>query len=621
MNATSHDTTNWAALPVLLAGAFMVVLDFFIVNVALPSIATDLGAGDSSLEWIVAGYGLTFAAFLITAGRLGDDLGRRRVYAIGLALFTIASAACGLAPSPTTLIVARIAQGVAGAIVMPQVLAILGVTYRGPDYVRAMSFYGMALGLAAVGGQLVGGALVDADVAGLGWRSCFLINVPIGLIALALAPRLVPESRAERRKRIDVLGAAIVAVGLTAILLPLIEGRELGWPAWTWASLAAAPVLLSAFVLRQRRLADSGGDPLLELALFRERGFSAGIATQLFLATAQASFFVFLAIYLQLGRGLTALEAGLVFTILAVAYVATSGPAPGLTAALRAAGRGGRRSGADAGPGPARPGRVRDRHLRLAAGAGARPDAGGRGHRPLLHAADLDRARQRRAGPGRQRGRRDVHHHAGRLRARRGDHGRDLLRRARDRPCIRVEPDPAGGRCPRASWGWRACFRGIRQMSHKHNKTPIPWLRRHGARPHRHLPGSRRASRRVRLLRPRSRADRAAAHAVAATAGERFRITEMSADDVVELRELTALADELGELTGAASTLVLRPARLSTLLNSVARFVESREQAEWIREEDRQPLALLREMLFPLEQLSAEATRTALSPAEHRSHS
>jgi EmrB/QacA subfamily drug resistance transporter len=331
MNPTSFDTTNWAALPVLLAGAFMVVLDFFIVNVALPSIATDLGAGDSSLEWIVAGYGLTFAAFLITAGRLGDDLGRRRVYAIGLALFTIASAACGLAPSPTTLIIARIAQGVAGAIVMPQVLAILGVTYRGPDYVRAMSFYGMALGLAAVGGQLVGGALVDADVAGLGWRSCFLINVPIGLIALALAPRLVPESRAERRKRIDVLGAAIVAVGLTAILLPLIEGRELGWPAWTLASLAAAPVLLSAFVLRQRRLADSGGDPLLELALFRERGFSAGIATQLFLATAQASFFVFLAIYLQLGRGLTALEAGLVFTILAVAYVATSGPAPGLT--------------------------------------------------------------------------------------------------------------------------------------------------------------------------------------------------------------------------------------------------------------------------------------------------
>ena len=126
-------SADWAPLPVLLAGAFMVVLDFFIVNVALPSIATELGAGDTSLEWIVAGYGLTFAAFLITAGRLGDGLGRRHVYAIGLALFTATSAACGLAPSPTTLVIARVAQGVAGAIVMPQVLAIIGVTYRGPE--------------------------------------------------------------------------------------------------------------------------------------------------------------------------------------------------------------------------------------------------------------------------------------------------------------------------------------------------------------------------------------------------------------------------------------------------------------------------------------------------------
>src|SRR3954471_8241628 len=127
----------WTALPVLLAGAFMVVLDFFIVNVALPSIATELGAGEGSLEWVVAGYGLSFAAFLIVAGRLGDELGRRRVYAVGLGLFVVASAACGLAPSPATLVAARVAQGVAGAVVMPQVLSILGVTYRGPDLARA----------------------------------------------------------------------------------------------------------------------------------------------------------------------------------------------------------------------------------------------------------------------------------------------------------------------------------------------------------------------------------------------------------------------------------------------------------------------------------------------------
>jgi EmrB/QacA subfamily drug resistance transporter len=328
---TSTSPRNpWAALPVLLAGAFMVVLDFFIVNVALPSIATELGAGESSLEWVVAGYGLTFAAFLITAGRLGDGLGRRRVYATGLALFTAASAACGLAPSPTTLVIARVAQGVAGAIVMPQVLAIIGVTYRGAEYVRAVSVYGVVLGLAAVGGQVIGGALVQTDLLGLGWRSCFLINVPVGLAALAVTRRFVPESRTEQRAKLDIAGAVTLAAGLAAILLPLIEGRQLGWPAWTWISLAVSPALIGGFLARQRRLAREGREPLLDLSLFRERAFSAGLVTQLCLACAQASFFVYLALYLQLGRGLGPLEAGLVFTIIAVAYVAVSGPAPQL---------------------------------------------------------------------------------------------------------------------------------------------------------------------------------------------------------------------------------------------------------------------------------------------------
>ena len=322
------ETDRWTALPVLLAGAFIVVLDFFIVNVALPSIAAELGAGESSLEWVVAGYGLTFAAFLITAGRLGDELGRRRVYAAGLAAFTVASLACGLAPSPTTLVVARLVQGVAGAVVMPQVLAIIGVAYRGEDYVRALSIYGMVLGLAAVGGQVIGGALVDSDPLGLGWRWCFLINVPIGLAALAMTRRLVPESRAGRRARLDVAGSAMLAVALAALLLPLIEGRSHGWPLWTWLSLAAAPALLGAFVAHQRRTTD----PLLDLSLFGERSFSAGLFTQLCLASAQAAFFVYLAFYLQLGRGLTPLQSGLVFAVVAVAYVAVSGPAPQLTA-------------------------------------------------------------------------------------------------------------------------------------------------------------------------------------------------------------------------------------------------------------------------------------------------
>jgi EmrB/QacA subfamily drug resistance transporter len=328
----SHILSRWAALPALLAGAFMVVLDFFIVNVALPSIATDLHASESSLEWVVAGYGLAFAAFLITAGRLGDEHGRRRVYAIGLVLFTLASLACGLAPTPTALVVARIVQGLAGGIVMPQVLSIVGVTYRGPDNVRALSIYGVVLGLAAVSGQVIGGALVQTDVLGLGWRDCFLINVPIGLAALALTRRVVPESRAGRRSGVDALGAAMLALGLVAVLLPLIEGRQHGWPAWAWISLGLAPVILGGLGAHLARLRRRGEAALLDLDLFRKPAFSGGLVSQLLLASAQASFFVYLALYLQQGRGLNPLEAGLVFTVLAVAYVVVSGPATKLTA-------------------------------------------------------------------------------------------------------------------------------------------------------------------------------------------------------------------------------------------------------------------------------------------------
>lgn len=310
----------------------MVVLDFFIVNVALPAVATDLRAGEGALEWIVAGYGLAFAAVLIPAGRLGDRLGRRRVYAVGLALFTAASAACGLAPDPATLVAARVMQGLAGGIVMPQVLSIVNVTYRGADNARALSIYGLALGLAAIGGQVVGGALVELDLAGLDWRACFLLNVPIGVVALALTARLVPESRAPSHARLDLPGAGLLAVGLVAVLLPLIEGRQHGWPLWTWLSFAVAVDAFALFVLHQRRVTRRGGDALLDLALFRERSFSAGLLAQFLLASAQASFFVYFALYLQQGRGLAPLEAGLVFSILALAYVAVSGPAPQLVA-------------------------------------------------------------------------------------------------------------------------------------------------------------------------------------------------------------------------------------------------------------------------------------------------
>src|SRR4051794_22990116 len=315
---STNTNTPWNALPVLLAGAFMVVLDFFIVNVALPSIATDLHASASSLIWVVAGYGLSFAALLILSSRLGDRFGRRRVYVFGLAIFTIASLGCGFAPTSATLIGARVVQGAAGALVMPQILTIIGVSFRGEDSARALSIYGMVLGMAAIGGQVIGGALVQSDIGGLGWRACFLINVPVGLVALAAAPRLVPESCASDAARIDLTGAALLASGLAAILLPLVEGQRYGWPVWTWISFVVADVVLAVFVTHQRRLMRRGTPPMLDVGLLRERAFSAGLLAQLTLAFAQAAFFVYLALYLQDGRGLKPLDAGLVFTVVAV---------------------------------------------------------------------------------------------------------------------------------------------------------------------------------------------------------------------------------------------------------------------------------------------------------------
>jgi EmrB/QacA subfamily drug resistance transporter len=318
-------------LPVLMCGTFMIVLDFFIVNVALPSIQSRLHASSAATEWVVAGYGLTFAVFLITAGRLADRFGRRAVFCAGMALFVIASAGCGLAPSAGVLVAARLAQGLGGALISPAVLAIIGVAYPGPARVRAITTYGMVMGLAAAGGQLLGGLAIALDPFGLGWRVVFLVNVPIGVIALAFAPRQITESRAERAVALDLPGMTLVTLALTGLVLPLVEGRQLHWPAWTWASLALVPALLCLLAVRELRTARGGGAPLLDPALFRNRALAAGLATQLAFWCGQASFFLVLALYLQLGLGLTALHAGLIFSVLAISYLAASFRAPALT--------------------------------------------------------------------------------------------------------------------------------------------------------------------------------------------------------------------------------------------------------------------------------------------------
>jgi len=321
---------RWLALPVILAGTFMITLDFFIVNVAVPAMQSDLAATSTSIEWVVAGYGLAFAAGLILGGRLGDHFGRRRMFAAGLEMFTLASLACGLAPSAGMLVGARVLQGVAAALMAPQVLAILGLAYLGADRARAFTAYSLTLGFGGIGGQLIGGALINADIAGLGWRACFLINLPVGIGALLVTRRYVPESRAEGQGRLDLVGAGLITAALVALVLPLVEGRQYGWPAWTWISLGLAAVLLAGFVRWERRVAN----PLVDLALFRERAFTAGMITTLTYFAGLASFFLVLALYLQLGRGLGALESGEIFSLLGIGFLVASIAAQKLAARL-----------------------------------------------------------------------------------------------------------------------------------------------------------------------------------------------------------------------------------------------------------------------------------------------
>jgi EmrB/QacA subfamily drug resistance transporter len=333
--STRQRAATWAPLAIILCGTFVYVLDFFVVNVALPSIQRGLSASPAAIEWVVAGYGLTSAAFLVTGGRLGDHYGRRKLFCLGLAAFTVTSALCAAAPDAGFLVAARLAQGVGAAVMAPNVLSILGTTYTGAARVKAISIYGMVMGVAAVGGQLLGGLLIAANVAGLGWRVLFWVNVPVGIAALVLARRLVPESRAAApgagRGRLDLRGAVLFTAALVAIVLPLLDGREQGWPAWSWASLAAGPVLLAAFAAHLRRTARRGGQPLLDPAIFALRAFRAGLACQVLFWCQQAASYLLLALYLQEGRGLSPIGSGGVFAVLAAGYLATSLRAPALT--------------------------------------------------------------------------------------------------------------------------------------------------------------------------------------------------------------------------------------------------------------------------------------------------
>ncbi len=322
--ADTGGPSHRGTLPVVLAGVFMATLDFFIVNVALPAMQADFSAPSAKIEWIIAAYGLTYSMGLITAGRLGDLWGRRRMLSLGVGFFTATSIACGLAPGVNALILFRVLQGLSAALFAPQVLAILKNTYTGAARARAFNAYAFVMGLASVLGQVIGGLLIRADLFGMGWRSCFLINAPVGLTTLLVIPRWVSESRGATRMRPDLRGMVLVALALVSLVLPLIDGRQAHWPLWSWICLLTTGPLFLGFGRHLKRMRARGEWPLIDPALFRERPFTVGLIVQVVFFMGQAAYFFVFALYTQQGLGLNALQAGLIFLPIGVGYMSTS---------------------------------------------------------------------------------------------------------------------------------------------------------------------------------------------------------------------------------------------------------------------------------------------------------
>jgi EmrB/QacA subfamily drug resistance transporter len=319
----TFDARRWFALPALLTGAFLPVLDFNVVNPALPAIRQNLGATSSEAQFVISAYAATYAVFLITGGRLGDLFGRKRMFLLGVAGFTLASVLCGIAWSPFVLITGRILQGLTATVMAPQVLASIRVLFPSAEQGRALALYGATFGLANICGQVLGGVLVSSQPFGLAWQAIFLINVSIGLAALIGSMLFLGDSRAERAQRLDIGGIVLLSLTLGLLVYPLVEGRESGWPAWMVAMLVASPIALVASIRFEARLSARGGDPLVALSLFRNGGFAIGLVMALFFYTL-SSFYLTFAVYLQSGLHRSPLEAGLATLPFAVGYFASS---------------------------------------------------------------------------------------------------------------------------------------------------------------------------------------------------------------------------------------------------------------------------------------------------------
>ena len=305
---------GWIAFAVILLGAVMSLIDATIVNVALPSIRTSINASEATLSWIISGYALAFGLALIPAGRLGDRFGHKWVFFSGLALFVIASITCGLSQSDGELIVSRVVQGLAGGIYLPAVSAYIQLLFSGRVRGRAFAVFGAVLGVSSAIGPVLGGLLIQTFGNAEGWRWVFFVNLPIGIVALIATAILVPNSpkQASAASGVDLVGLLLLTGALSAILVPLIEGQNQGWPLWTYLSLAGGVVLLVLFALWERGVVARGRTALVPPHLFTHPAFTAGTFLALVYFAAFVSIFFSISLLWQAGLGHTALESGLV---------------------------------------------------------------------------------------------------------------------------------------------------------------------------------------------------------------------------------------------------------------------------------------------------------------------
>jgi EmrB/QacA subfamily drug resistance transporter len=326
---------RWLGLFAILTAMIMNILDSTIVNVAAPSIRRDLGGSYASLQWVVAAYTLALGVGLFTGGRLGDLYGRKRMFMIGAAGFVTASMLCAFAQSPGMLIGSRVLQGLLGAVMLPQGLGMIKEMFPPREMPAAFGAFGPVMALSAVGGPILAGWLVTADYFGWGWRMIFLINLPLGIAALAGAARFLPRSRGSHATKLDLTGVTILTAAALLIVYPLVEGRDLGWPAWTLVAMAASLPVFALFGLHVRRVARRGGDPLVTPSLFGKRAFTGGLGAGTAFFASMIGFTLVFSLYLQIGLGYSALRTGLanipVSAGMVVGFVVASA---GLTAKL-----------------------------------------------------------------------------------------------------------------------------------------------------------------------------------------------------------------------------------------------------------------------------------------------